>query len=434
MNLEGIDKTILWASTFLSRKGTRVTPEKQIVIGGTLGRKAEREAQKIRLIQLLFISGTTSTSAVIVSSLLEQLSNDTTAFLLKYGVGEITPVMHATQLQNLLQQMYKTDTPLPEPRNAFSHYVYCFGINRIWKILHARPTGSDNPFIALFLSCESASELTKSEFRGRSQNTRSLPKDLERQDESRLSEYVDGLPGTKSNGRPLQFELTEWQAWQLVTKFKSCLGRIQSTASMIKRLVQGRPDAEKPTVTVTNRLLLTGAVKLLAANMQILGWLVHHSSSFWKLLDSLEPVFTKRMAELRRMANDINGCNRDNEHPNFHSLAWYDPSTRATRMGGRSSEDEDVPVGADSVRSWLKQLTEYHHLLYDLSEGPRANGVIGGRVEINVHILPKIPQESLVSMDEILEALNETREGHAAGSKLGPLSGAHRLPASSRPV
>ncbi|KAG8952919.1 hypothetical protein FRC04_003370 [Tulasnella sp. 424] len=320
--------------------------------------------------------------------------------------------MHATQLQNLLQQMYKTDTPLPEPRNAFSHYVYCFGINRIWKILHARPTGSDNPFIALFLSCESASELTKSEFRGRSQNTRSLPKDLERQDESRLSEYVDGLPGTKSNGRPLQFELTEWQAWQLVTKFKSCLGRIQSTASMIKRLVQGRPDAEKPTVTVTNRLLLTGAVKLLAANMQILGWL----------------------AELRRMANDINGCNRDNEHPNFHSLAWYDPSTRATRMGGRSSEDEDVPVGADSVRSWLKQLTEYHHLLYDLSEGPRANGVIGGRVEINVHILPKIPQESLVSMDEILEALNETREGHAAGSKLGPLSGAHRLPASSRPV
>lgn len=204
--------------------------------------------------------------------------------------------MHATQLQNLLQQMYKTDAPLPEARNAFSHYVYCFVINRIWQILHARPSGTENPFIALFLSCESASELTKSEFRGRSQNTRLLPKDLEREDESKLSEYVGGLPEIKSNGRPLQSELTEGQAWQLLTKFQSCLGRIQSTASMIKRLVQGRPDPEKHTVAVTDRLLLTGAVKLLAANMQILGWLVHHSPSFWKLLDSLEPVFTKRMA------------------------------------------------------------------------------------------------------------------------------------------
>lgn len=203
--------------------------------------------------------------------------------------------MHATHLRNLLQQIYRHETPLPEDRSALSHYIYSFSINRIWECLHARIGRSDHPFIALFLSWESVGELAELDFRGRSPGQGSVPSDLEREDESKLSQYVEDLPDTKSNGKPLQFELTETQAWQLLTKFKSCLGRIQSTVSMIKKLVQGQPDPEKHTVKVADRLLLTGAVKLLAANLQILGWLVHHSPSFWKLLDSLGPVFTQRM-------------------------------------------------------------------------------------------------------------------------------------------
>ncbi|KIO29569.1 hypothetical protein M407DRAFT_227330 [Tulasnella calospora MUT 4182] len=335
-NGEDVDKAILWASTFLCYEGARITSERPAVIGGARSRRAEREAQKAGRIRLLFTSCTASTTAAVAvrraregvqaaivqdfkdkgqsatddqmseySPQSQHLSNDTTGFLLKYaltplifsGVAGITPSIHATYLQNLFQRMYRNETPLPEDRSALSHYIYCFSINRIWQCLQDSPGGSKNPFIALFLSWESASELTESDFRGRSPNQGSIPRDLEREDESKLSEYVGDLPDVKSTRKPLQFELTEGQAWQLLTKFKSCLGRIQSTASMIKTLVQGHQDPEKHSVKVNDRLLLTGAVKLLAANFQVLGWLVHHSSSFWKLLDSLEPVFAKRMVK-----------------------------------------------------------------------------------------------------------------------------------------
>ncbi|KAG9045885.1 hypothetical protein FS837_005516 [Tulasnella sp. UAMH 9824] len=441
-NSEELDKTILWASTFLSREGARITSKRPAVIGGARTRRAELEAQKAERIRLLFLSGTTSTTAVVAvrrvrdgaqavvvqdfknngqftrrdqkskadiqSPRLQPLSHDTTGFLLKYGVAGITPSMHATHLQNLFQQMYKNETPLSEDRSALNHYIYSFSINRIWQCLHTIIEGSNRPFIALFLSWESVGELSESDFRGRSPSQGSIPSDLEREDDSKLSQYIEDLPENKSKGQSVQFELTEAQAWQLLTKFKSCLGRIQSTVSMIKKLVQGHPDPEKHTVKVADRLLLTGAVKLLAANLQILGWLVHHSPSFWKLLDSLGPIFVQRMGELHRTTQGAKECEGSD--------------SRLPLADRACNEDGDARIGAERIRNWLKQLTEYYELLYELSEGPRANGVVGGRVEITIHVLPKIPpEEELVSSDSILEGFDGNRKQHGGWSKLDTL-------------
>ncbi|KAG8922515.1 hypothetical protein FRC01_013936 [Tulasnella sp. 417] len=438
---EDVDNAILWATTFLSCQGARVTFECPAVRRGARSPRAEREAQRLERTRLLFISGAASTAAAVAvwraregvqaiivqdfeddglstkvdqntyqpsqtsnlqSPLIQQLSNDTTGFLLKYGVPGVTPLMHGTHLQNLFQQLYRNETPLPEDRSALSHYIYCFRINRIWQCLHAKPRGSESPFIALFLSWQSVGELAESDFRGSSPNRGSLPRDLEKEDESKLSTFVNNLPNVKNNAKPLQFELTEPQAWQLLAKFKSCLGRIKSTASLIKTLVQGHEDPEKHTVKVADRLLLTGAVKLLAANLQILGWLAHHSSSFWKLLESLGPVFDKRMGELHRTAEAVKHSNSSEE-----SL---------------DREERGLRIGTESIRSWLKQLADYYQLLYDLSEGPEANGVIGGRVEIKVHVLPKIPpQDELVSADRILQGLNGPSKQRGVWSELANL-------------
>lgn len=64
-NSEDVDKAILWASTFLSRQGARITSKRPAVIGVARARRAELEAQKAGRIRLLFISVTTSTTAVV---------------------------------------------------------------------------------------------------------------------------------------------------------------------------------------------------------------------------------------------------------------------------------------------------------------------------------------------------------------------------------
>ncbi|KIO22927.1 hypothetical protein M407DRAFT_244980 [Tulasnella calospora MUT 4182] len=353
-------------------------------------------------------------------------------FFYERGVDVISVDMHASRMQSLLYDVHHAKNARPDTKTArrnLRHYIYMYCACGIWQRLTARAPRFGHQIVHFFLAKNGDDLLLDKEAFDVKSRISPASHVLD-QDETWLKELLCGFDQTATVEYKLEkahvgnskvvyhLVLNEDVLWNLYMFAAACIRHIRRSTLGIRTWIRIPQPGRK--LSKKNRQGMEAMLDEMHSALYRLYKLLHHSPSFWRLVDLLGIISLEKLEDLKeRSGFDGKGVANETRPPGSSSSTYaYASSTHSpsspvdiiSRRHGfkykehrhaRLPEDYLVHTFSDIVRGWLQSITRWYHAVQDLSnnESIRAAVQHGFVVGTTTPASPHLPhrQRSLVS-------------------------------------
>ncbi|KAG8937660.1 hypothetical protein FRC00_002878 [Tulasnella sp. 408] len=351
------------------------------------------------------------------------LRDDMYKFCYDRGVDAISVEMHASRMQSLLNDVHRAQNGKEQSKHArryLRHYIYMYCSCKIWQRITARAPRFGHQIAHFFLDKSGKDLLLSNEAFDDKMTIPAASCRLD-QDETWLRNLLRGFDQT---------DTVEYKLEEVHLESSKVVQRLMLNKDVLWNLYRKWVQFPQPgrELSERNRQRMEDMLDEMHAAFYRLYKLLHHSPSFWRLVDLLGFISLEKLDKMKKgsvvnakevvhesrpsgSSSSTNTYASSTESPSSPTDAVSRPHGSKYKEHGQSRLADyyladELGLNAfhtfsDVVRGWLQSITQWYHAVQDLCDGETVRAAVQHEFSVNATTAarPQLPhrQRSLIS-------------------------------------